>query len=298
VHSCICLGDILTNAITHGIGAGLAIAGAICFIVASTRGTGRVIVSCCIFSAALVLVYLISTLYHSLVLTSARHVFHVLDHSAIYLLIAGTYTPFTLISLRGRLGCFFAVVWSLAVTGVVFKSIAMIASLAVPWPSAPRPFIGCRVGSSFLSRGRWFMPSAGTECSGSLPAVWPTPSELSSTPSIVSLISVPHGISSFWPAACPLLRRSFLRCSPTRLIHRRHWLSSCIVKSLHIPFPVTLTQSSSDDKIEELAMHPSKGVRDGAGFSALVWSGPPLDAVLSSVSAPNRAHDLRFALVF
>ena len=120
------LGDILANAITHGIGAGLAIAGAVCLIVASTRGSARLIVSCAIFSGSLVLVYLCSTLYHSLARTGARHVFHVLDHSAIYILIAGTYTPFTLISLRGPLGwILFAVVWALAVAGVVFKSLAV-----------------------------------------------------------------------------------------------------------------------------------------------------------------------------
>ncbi len=120
------LGDILANAITHGIGAGLAIAGAVCLIAASTRGTPRLIVSCSIFSGALVLVYLCSTLYHSLARTRARHVFRILDHSSIYLLIAGTYTPFTLVSLRGPLGwILFAVVWSLAVAGVVFKSFAV-----------------------------------------------------------------------------------------------------------------------------------------------------------------------------
>ncbi len=120
------LGDILANAITHGIGAALAIAGAAYLIVASTRGSALVIVSCAIFSGSLVLVYLCSTLYHSLVRTRARPVFHVLDHSAIYLLIAGTYTPFTLVSLRGSLGwTLFGAVWLLAVAGVVAKSVAM-----------------------------------------------------------------------------------------------------------------------------------------------------------------------------
>ncbi len=120
------LGDILANAITHGIGAALAIAGAVCLIVASMRGTPTVIVSCAIFACSLVLVYLCSTLYHSLVRTRARHVLHVLDHSTIYVLIAGTYTPFMLVSLRGTLGWFvFAVEWSLALAGVLFKSLAM-----------------------------------------------------------------------------------------------------------------------------------------------------------------------------
>jgi hemolysin III len=120
------LGDILANAISHGIGAVLAIIGAVVLIAASTHGTARLGVSCSIFSVTLVLVYLCSTLYHSLVRTRARHVFHILDHSAIYLLIAGTYTPFTLITLRGPLGwTIFGIEWGLAVAGVVFKSFAV-----------------------------------------------------------------------------------------------------------------------------------------------------------------------------
>jgi len=120
------LGDILANAITHGVGAVLAIAGAVYLIAASMRGSTWLVVSCAVFSVTLVLVYLCSTLYHSLVRTRARHVFHVLDHSAIYLLIAGTYTPFTLISLRGPVGwVLFGAVWTLAVAGVIFKSLAV-----------------------------------------------------------------------------------------------------------------------------------------------------------------------------
>jgi hemolysin III len=120
------LGDILANAITHGIGAVFAVAGAAYLIAAAMRGSARLVVSCSVFSGTLVLVYICSTLYHSLVRTRARHVFHVLDHSAIYLLIAGTYTPFALISLRGRVGwLIFAVEWSLAVAGVIFKSFAV-----------------------------------------------------------------------------------------------------------------------------------------------------------------------------
>ncbi len=120
------LGDILANAITHGVGAILAVAGAVYLIAASARGNAWLAVSCTVFSGTLVLVYLCSTLYHSLVRTRARHVFQVLDHSAIYLLIAGTYTPFTLVALRGPVGwVLFGVVWALAVAGVVFKSLAV-----------------------------------------------------------------------------------------------------------------------------------------------------------------------------
>jgi hemolysin III len=119
------LGDILANAITHGIGAALAIVGAVYLIVAATRGSARLVVSCSIFSVTLVLVYLCSTLYHSLVRTRARHVFQILDHAAIYLLIAGTYTPFMLVSLHGTLAwSILGVVWGLAAAGVLFKSFA------------------------------------------------------------------------------------------------------------------------------------------------------------------------------
>ncbi len=118
------LGEILANAISHGIGLFLALAGAAYLIHASMRGDRWVVASCSIFAGTLVLVYLFSTLYHSLVVTRARHVFQILDHSAIYLLIAGTYTPFTLVSLRGSVGwMLFGFVWTLAAAGVVFKSL-------------------------------------------------------------------------------------------------------------------------------------------------------------------------------
>jgi hemolysin III len=120
------LGDILANAITHGVGAVLALAGAAYLIAVSTRGDAWLVVSCSIYGTTLVLVYVCSTLYHSLVRTRARHVFHVLDHSAIYLLIAGTYTPFMLVSMRGAAGwALLGVVWGLAIAGVVFKSLAI-----------------------------------------------------------------------------------------------------------------------------------------------------------------------------
>ncbi len=120
------LGDILANTITHGVGAALAIAGAVYLIMTSTRGSPWVVASCSVFACTLVFVYACSTLYHSLVRTRARHVFRVLDHSAIYLLIAGTYTPFTLVSLRGPVGwTLFSVVWTLAIAGVIFKSFAV-----------------------------------------------------------------------------------------------------------------------------------------------------------------------------
>ena len=116
------LGDLLANAITHGLGAGLAIAGAVCLIVASARTSVRCVVGCSVFGATLILLYLCSTLYHSLERTGARRLFRILDHSAIYFLIAGTYTPFALVSLHGPLGwTLLAIQWALVAGGVIFK---------------------------------------------------------------------------------------------------------------------------------------------------------------------------------
>ncbi len=120
------LGDILANSITHGVGAAFAVGGAVYLVAASMRGTPQLIAACAVYATSLILVYLCSTLYHSMVRTRARHMLRVLDHSAIYLLIAGTYTPFTLVSLHGPLGwVLFGLVWALAIAGVIFKSFAV-----------------------------------------------------------------------------------------------------------------------------------------------------------------------------
>ena len=132
------LGDIIANSITHGLGAVLSCVGVVVLVASAVmhQASRLCIASCGVFGAILVLVYLCSTLYHSLVRTRARHVFQVLDHSVIYLLIAGTYTPFTLVCLRGAVGwLLFTTVWTLAIAGVVFKSVALgrfaIASVVV-----------------------------------------------------------------------------------------------------------------------------------------------------------------------
>lgn len=115
----------IANAITHGIGAALAIAGLVVLIVfSSLRGTVWHIVSFSIFGITLVLLYFASTLYHSLTHVKAKGVFHKFDHISIYLLIAGTYTPFCLTALRGWIGwTMFGIVWACAIAGGVFKAI-------------------------------------------------------------------------------------------------------------------------------------------------------------------------------
>jgi len=113
----------IANSITHGIGAVLSVAGlAAMVVIAARRGTAWEITACAVYGASLVLLYLCSTLYHALAHPGAKRVFRILDHASIYLLIAGTYTPFTLVTLRGGWGwSLFGVVWGLAVAGIVFK---------------------------------------------------------------------------------------------------------------------------------------------------------------------------------
>ena len=108
------------NSISHLVGACLALVGSVVLIVlASLHGDARKIVSLSIYSVSLLALYTFSTLYHSLK-GRAKRVFRHLDHTAIYLLIAGSYTPLTLVVLGGRLGwALFAAVWALAVIGVV-----------------------------------------------------------------------------------------------------------------------------------------------------------------------------------
>ena len=114
----------IANSVTHGLGAGLAI-GALALLVtlAAIHGTAAHVVGCAAFGGTLVVLYTASTLYHSITHAGAKRVLQVLDHSAIYLLIAGTYTPFMLVSLRGPRGWFLlAVVWSAAAAGIVLCS--------------------------------------------------------------------------------------------------------------------------------------------------------------------------------
>lgn len=115
--------DELANALTHALGVALALAGlAVLVTLASLHGSARQLVSYSIYGATLVLLYSASTAYHGARHPRAKHLLRTLDHIAIYLLIAGTYTPFALISLRGTWGwSLLAIIWALAASGVVFK---------------------------------------------------------------------------------------------------------------------------------------------------------------------------------
>lgn len=118
------LGEEVFHAVTHGVGVVLSIAGlAVLVAFASLRGGAEHVVTCSVFGACLVLLYAASTLYHSIPHRPAKRVLQVLDHSGIYLLIAGTYTPFCLVTLQGVLGwALFALLWTLAVVGIVTRA--------------------------------------------------------------------------------------------------------------------------------------------------------------------------------
>ena len=118
-------GEEIASSVVHGIGWVLSIAMLVLLVVFSAIfGDAWHIVSCSIYGATIVLMYASSTMYHSLTNKKAKYVFKVLDHSSIYFLIAGTYTPITLTVLRGVWGwVLFGFVWSLVAFGTVFKAV-------------------------------------------------------------------------------------------------------------------------------------------------------------------------------
>lgn len=115
----------MADAITHGLSAALAIAALVVLEVkAAEYGTVLSVVCVSIFGASLILLYTISTIYHSLSHTGVRGLFQKFDHMAIYILIAGSYTPFALLSIKGALGwTIFGIIWGMAIAGICFKSI-------------------------------------------------------------------------------------------------------------------------------------------------------------------------------
>jgi hemolysin III len=175
-------GEEIANSILHGLGILLAVMGLV-FLVSRSKGyfggtlTGtKAITAYVIFSASLILMFLASTLYHAIQPEGAKRVLRVLDHSAVYILIAGTYTPFSLLGLGGTLGwIYFWAEWALAVTGVVLYSIswktikrievavyvlmgwAIVAGFHRLWASIPRvSFILILAGGLFYTLGTFW----------------------------------------------------------------------------------------------------------------------------------------------
>lgn len=137
------LGEELTNAILHGIGSLLSIAALVlCVVFSSIHGNAYAVVSSCIYGSTLIILYTMSCLYHSFKVNNAKRVFRIIDHCSIFLLIAGTYTPYTLVSLNGGLGwSMFGLIWGCAIVGIVLNAIdlnkyrilSMILYIAMGW---------------------------------------------------------------------------------------------------------------------------------------------------------------------
>lgn len=117
----------IAHSAIHGLGVALSIAGLIALVLTARRtGDAWDVLASAVYGFTLILLYLTSTLYHGIPHARAKRVLRVLDHSAIYLLIAGTYTPLTLVSLRGPWGwTLFGLVWGLAILGITLKVAAM-----------------------------------------------------------------------------------------------------------------------------------------------------------------------------
>jgi hemolysin III len=158
----------IAQSIIHGIGIVLAIAAlAVLTSYASVFGTARHIVSCSIYGATLILLYASSTLYHSVQYRPAKRMLRVIDHAAIFFLIAGTYTPFLLISMRGPLGwSFFGLIWGLTALGIILQffllsrnhqTLTVVIYIAMGWLIVPiiRPLIAALppIGFVYLIAG-------------------------------------------------------------------------------------------------------------------------------------------------
>lgn len=137
------LGEELMSAVSHGLGALFGVISLIlCVVRSAQHGSAVGVVASSIFGATLIVLYSMSTLYHAFPPGKVKVLFRVLDHCSIYLLIAGTYTPYTLVALKGALGwTLFGIVWGAAVLGIVlnaisierFKVVSMICYLCMGW---------------------------------------------------------------------------------------------------------------------------------------------------------------------
>lgn len=138
------LGEEIFNSVSHGVGAGLSIAALVICIVQAVigKGTALAVISAIIYGISLIILYMSSTLYHALTNPTAKKVFRIFDHSSIFILIAGTYTPVTLVAFGGTKGIIWCcVLWGLAILGIVlnaisierFKVLSMILYIAMGW---------------------------------------------------------------------------------------------------------------------------------------------------------------------
>lgn len=137
------LAEELVNSISHGLGALLSIAALVlCVVTSAIHGNPTAVVASSIYGTTLIILYTMSTLYHSFKVNNAKRVFRIIDHCCIFLLISGTYTVFTLVALGGPIGwTMFGIVWGATILGIIlnsidinkFKKFSMILYLAMGW---------------------------------------------------------------------------------------------------------------------------------------------------------------------
>lgn len=137
------LGEEIFNSVTHGVGAGISVAACVLMIIkAAFTDSAMKVVCASIFGASLIILYTMSTLYHALTHPTAKKVMRIFDHCTIFMLIAGTYTPFTLVVMGGALGwTLFGILWGVTVIGMVlnalsltkFSKISMVLYILMGW---------------------------------------------------------------------------------------------------------------------------------------------------------------------
>ena len=171
------LGEEIANSVSHGIGLMIALAATpLLIITAVHEGDAAAVVGVSVFALSMMLMFLTSTVYHALPHNQAKRIFRILDHNAIFLLIAGTYTPFTLSVLEGAWGwTLFGLVWGLAAAGILLKSISgvkyhrlsiviylvmgwlVLIAIKPMWDSMPLPgLLWLLAGGLAYTGGVWF----------------------------------------------------------------------------------------------------------------------------------------------
>ena len=162
-------GEEIANSVTHGLGAVFGMSALVAMLYVAIAGSRSVIliVSLAVYGMSLFLLYMASTLYHALTHRTAKRVFQILDHSSIYLLIAGTYTPFCLVAIKGWQGvALFCVEWVLAITGIVFEAVwhsrpgwlTAIVYIAMGWLAV---FVIGPVAAALPPAGIWLLVGGG-----------------------------------------------------------------------------------------------------------------------------------------
>ena len=170
------VGEEIFNSVSHGVGALLAVAGTgVLITLAACRGDALCVVACCVYSLSLIILYTMSTLYHAFPFEKVKKLFRIFDHASIFILIAGSYTPFCLLALRGNPKGLIvaAVVWACAVIGIVMnavslektKSIALILYVVMGWAIV---FVMGDVTRALWNNGFWLLVAGGLCYTGGL----------------------------------------------------------------------------------------------------------------------------------